>query len=76
MSIKLNTVAGTYAKCTLPLIGWIYSLFHSDEKSIREALKTVVHNVHYNKVKTVYLYDAVNRIEVEHKFNGNVWLLN
>ena len=69
MSIKLTTVAGTYAKRTLPLIGWIYFLFHSNESSIRDALKTVVHNVHYNKVKTVYLYDAVNRIEVEHKFN-------
>ena len=69
MSIKLTTVAGTYAKRTLPLIGWIYSLFHSDELSIRNALKTVVHSVHYNKTSTVYLYDSVNRIEVKHKFN-------
>ena len=69
MSIKLTTVACTYAKRTLPLIGWIYSLFHSDESSIRDALKTVVHNVHYNKVKNIYLYNSVNRIEVEHKFN-------
>ena len=46
MSIKLNTVAGTYAKRILPLIGWIYSLFQSDEESIRDALRTVVYKVH------------------------------
>lgn len=70
MSIKLNTVAGTYAKRTLPLIGMIYSLFQTNETSIRNALKCVVHFVHYRKAKTLYLYDALERITVDHKFNG------
>ena len=69
MSIKLNTVAGTYAKRTLPLIGWIYSLFNSDETQIRDALKTVVHKVHYEKAKTLCLYRALEKIEVDRKFN-------
>lgn len=69
MSIKLNTVAGTYAKRTLPLIGWIYSLFNSDETQIRDALKTVVHKVHYEKAKTLYLHRALEKIEVDCKFN-------
>lgn len=70
MSIKLNTVTGTYAKRTMPLIGWIYSLFNTDERSIRDSLKTVVHNVHYGKAKILYLYDAFNKIEVKKNFTG------
>ena len=69
MSIKLNAVAGTYAKRTLPLVGWIYSLFNSDEIQIRDTLKTVVHKVHYEKAKTLYLYRALEKIEVDSKFN-------
>lgn len=69
MSIKLNTVAGTYAKRTLPLIGWIYTLFGVSEESIRDALKSVVHLVHYEKAKTVYLYNALESIEVEREFD-------
>lgn len=70
MSIKLNTVAGTYAKYTLPLIGWIYYLFNCNETQIRDALKTVVHKVHYEKAKTIYLYEALKKIEVDCKFNS------
>ena len=68
MSIKLNTVAGTYAKRTLPLIGWIYSLFDSDEEQIRDALRTVVYKAHYEKAKTLYLYEALEKIKVDRKF--------
>ncbi len=68
MSIKLNTVAGTYAKRILPLIGWIYSLFDSDEEQIRDALRTVVYKTHYEKAKTLYLYEALEKIKVDRKF--------
>ena len=71
MSIKLNTVAGTYAKRTLPLIGWIYSLFQFDEETIRDALNTVVYKVHYEKAKTLYLYEALEKIKVDRKFTND-----
>lgn len=71
MSIKLNTVAGTYAKRTLPLIGWIYSLFQFDEETIRDALRTVVYKAHYEKAKTLYLYEALEKIKVYRKFTND-----
>ena len=71
MSIKLNTVAGTYAKRTLPLIAWIYSLFQSDVEMIRDALRTVVYKAHYEKAKTLYLYEALEKIKVDRKFTND-----
>lgn len=68
MSIKLNTIAGTYAKRILPLVGWVYALFNSDEEQIRDTLRTVVHKVHYEKAKTLYLYEALEKIKVDRKF--------
>jgi len=51
MGIKLNTVSGMYAKLVMPLIALLYSLFEREERVIRNALKDIVHLVHYGKVK-------------------------
>lgn len=50
------------------MIGWIYSLFQFDEETIRDELKTIVYKVHYEKAKTLYLYEALEKIKVDRKF--------
>ncbi len=72
MGIKLNTVSGMYAKRVMPLIALLYSLFEREEHVIRNALKDIVHLIHYGKVRNVYLYDATGRIEVSNSLLNDV----